>query len=508
MQPINNCYLPSLLAGQKRQIMLLQLSHLASPRLESLGRGQTTKTKLRYRPPLTANLVAGWSPVPPLSMKTGRMKLERVYRSATKFAYKLNRSSLLTKNSSKFSLGCCVSCTYKMTSETSTKILSIDGGGIRGIIPGVILHYLESQLQALDGEQARLADYFDVISGTSTGGLITILLTAPNENGKPLCAAKDIVPFYLENSPKVFPQIGGPFAGCIKLCKSLRGPKYDGKYLKSLVTHLLGTTKLNQTLTNVVIPTFDIKKMQPVIFSSYEAHRHPSMDPQLSDICIGTTAAPTYLPAHYFQNGDREFNLIDGAIVDNNPSLVAIEEVTRQILRSNLNVSAIDSIKNQQYILLSIGTGTQKVEPKFDAKMAAKWGVLGWLVNQGSDPLIDAFTYASADLVDMHNAFLFDVLNSVDNPGSVNKYLRIQDNTLTGDLASLDIATEQNLDALVKVGEKLLQKPVSLVNTDTGVVEPVPDGCTNRDALKKLAHLLSDERKHRETKCSSGEVNV
>ncbi|GJV82819.1 ribonuclease H-like domain-containing protein [Tanacetum coccineum] len=109
-----------------------------------------------------------------------------------------------------------------MTSETSTvnhiglrppsagnliTILSIDGGGVRGIIPGVILQYLESQLQ-LDGEEARLADYFDVIAGTSTGCLVTVMLTAPDQHNRPLYSAKDNVPFYIENSPKIFPQTG------------------------------------------------------------------------------------------------------------------------------------------------------------------------------------------------------------------------------------------------------------------------------------------------------------
>ncbi|KAL7231825.1 hypothetical protein ACSBR2_009955 [Camellia fascicularis] len=85
-------------------------------------------------------------------------------------------------------------------------VLSIDGGEIRGIIPGVILTNLESQLQELDGMDAKLADYFDIIVGTSTGGLIAAMLTAPNNDKRPLYAAKDIVPFYLENSPKIFPQ--------------------------------------------------------------------------------------------------------------------------------------------------------------------------------------------------------------------------------------------------------------------------------------------------------------
>ncbi|KAF7139260.1 hypothetical protein RHSIM_Rhsim07G0230200 [Rhododendron simsii] len=86
-------------------------------------------------------------------------------------------------------------------------VLSIDGGGIRGVIPGTILNFLESELQKLDGEDARIADYFDVIAGTSTGGLVTAMLTAPNENNCPVFATKDIKDFYLDNFPKIFQQV-------------------------------------------------------------------------------------------------------------------------------------------------------------------------------------------------------------------------------------------------------------------------------------------------------------
>jgi hypothetical protein len=89
-------------------------------------------------------------------------------------------------------------------------ILSIDGGGVRGLIPATILADLEGKLQRLDGAEARLVDYFDLIAGTSTGGLITAFLTTPSEdNGKkPICTAKDVIQFYLWYSAQIFPHTG------------------------------------------------------------------------------------------------------------------------------------------------------------------------------------------------------------------------------------------------------------------------------------------------------------
>jgi patatin-like phospholipase/acyl hydrolase len=198
-------------------------------------------------------------------------------------------------------------------------ILSLDGGGVRGIIGGVILANLEKHLQEIDNDESvRLADYFDVIAGTSTGGLMTAMLTAPNDSGRPLYAAKDIVPFYLEESPKIF--YGSKWWDPSALWALFR-PKYNGEYLHTRLGEILGETKLDQTLTNVVIPTFDIKKLQPTIFSSYHASVDPSLNAKLSDICIGTSAAPFYLPPYKFPENDkmRTFNLIDGGVTANDP---------------------------------------------------------------------------------------------------------------------------------------------------------------------------------------------
>ncbi|GLT92240.1 hypothetical protein SLE2022_100870 [Rubroshorea leprosula] len=388
-------------------------------------------------------------------------------------------------------------------------ILSIDGGGIRGIIPGIILSFLESELQKHDGNDARLADYFDVITGTSTGGLVTAMLAAPNEKNRPIFAAKDIKDFYLNHCPKIFPQPSNTlFSHTEKIIKALSGPKYDGKYLHNVVREKLGDTKLHQTLTNVVIPTFDIKTLQPTIFSSYEVKRKPSLDALLSDICIATSAAPTYLPAHYFTTKNtvgeviREFNLIDGGVAANNPTLVAMGEVTKEIIGGSTDFLPMNPFDYTRFLVISLGTGSKKLsEEKYTADEAAQWGILSWLTNGGSTPLIDAFSQATADMVDLHISAAFKALQSEGN------YLRIQDDTLKGVVSSVDVATKKNLDDLVKVGEELLKKPVSRVNFETGLFEPFDKG-SNEEALKRFAKVLSEEKRLRDLRSPHGRATT
>ncbi|KAG2558753.1 hypothetical protein PVAP13_8NG343100 [Panicum virgatum] len=258
-------------------------------------------------------------------------------------------------------------------------VLSIDGGGIRGLIPATIIACLEAKLQELDGPEARIADYFDVIAGTSTGALVTAMLAAPDEKKRPLFAARDISQFYLDNGPKIFPQrkIGflKPAANLLSL---MRGPKYDGAFLHDKIKSLTHDVRIADTVTNVVVPAFDVKSLQPVIFSTYEAVHEPLKNAHLSDICISTAAAPTYFPAHFFRTegekpGGREFHLVDGGVAANNPTMVAMSMLTKEA-------------------------------EKYTAPKCAKWGLLRWLYNGGFTPLIDIFTHASADMVDIPSA--------------------------------------------------------------------------------------------------------
>ena len=104
-------------------------------------------------------------------------------------------------------------------------------------------------------------------------------------------------------------------------------------------------------------------------------------------------------------------------------TLVAMNEVTKQIIKQNSDFFPIKPLEYSRFLIISIGTGTARNEEKFNGETAAKWGLLDWLTYNGSTPLTDVFTQSSADMVDFHLSAVTQALHSEDN------YLRIQDDT-------------------------------------------------------------------------------
>ncbi|GFP99831.1 patatin-like protein 2 [Phtheirospermum japonicum] len=356
-------------------------------------------------------------------------------------------------------------------------VLSIDGGGVRGIIPATFLAFLESKLQELDGPNSRIADYFDIVAGTSTGGLLATMITAPDKDNRPMYAAKDIVDFYLEHCPSLFP--GCDRHNLLKTFKNLFGPKYNGTYLRSLLRGLLRDLTIKDALTNLVIPAFDIKHLQPVIFTTKDAKEKPYRNAKLSDICIGTSAAPTFLPAHYFETEDEKgnvttYDLIDGGVAAINPRY---PHISTGILAGDSEYVPMEPLDGNKLLVLSLGTGKAKQDDKYNAEAAARWGLLGWVYKRGNTPLLDVFGDANSDMVDIHVSTFFQSLHTKNN------YLRLQDDTLCGDESSLDLATLENLQGLVEVAKQRLKEPMSRVNLETGQFEEVEGEGTNEEAL-------------------------
>ncbi|KAF9661054.1 hypothetical protein SADUNF_Sadunf19G0028000 [Salix dunnii] len=376
-------------------------------------------------------------------------------------------------------------------------ILSIDGGGVRGIIPSEVLCALESKLQKLDvdNKDAGIADYFDFIAGTSTGGLMTAMLTTPNAEKRPMFEAKDIVKFYLEKSPLIFPptteqlleddqrfhdeaainSLLDEATKQIKLCykinqsiidtliaiirflltcpwipsfirkrlrRTLVFPKYDGVTLHELINEQMGQKLLSDALTDVIIPTFDIKLFKPIIFSSLKAKRDKSKDARTADVCVGTTAAPSYLPPYFFKT-TADFNLADGGLAANNPSLVAVCEVMKE-----------QKINGRQLLILSLGTGEADQSDRYVVgDDPSKWGLIKWLrynENSGS-PLIEILTTASDEMISTYISTIFQYCGWGEN------YYRLQADMKLSEVV-MDDARHENLKNLVKIGEDLAAK--------------------------------------------------
>ncbi|XP_027906059.1 patatin-17-like [Vigna unguiculata] len=343
-------------------------------------------------------------------------------------------------------------------------VLSIDGGGIRGIIPATVLDYLEKALKGKD-PNADLAHYFDVIGGTSTGGLITAMLATPSHDDPTRGAftPAQIVEFYKQNGPHVF-----------NSSRPGNGPQFDGEFLHNITREVLKDTRLNQTLTNVVIPAFDLKRQKPVIFSNYKLEDAPYLNALLSDICISTSAEPTQLPPYYFVNDGVEFNMIDGGVAARNPTQATISEV----LQHN---------EYPKILLLSLGTGAEKYveNPDFDARSAANWTILNWAFVAN-----DMLGRASSAITEYYLASLF---SGFQPPHST--YLRIDEHDLNHDFSNSVNVTKENLEGLEKTGQQLLQEKVVKMNLNTFNLEE--HGETNAEALHRIADILHEERQHR-----------
>ena len=188
----------------------------------------------------------------------------------------------------------------------SFRILAIDGGGIKGVFPASFLAHIEEKI---DG---RINEYFDLIVGTSTGGIIALGFGLG-------ISAKDILGFYKQHGPVIF---GGN--GALKRLRSLFYAKYDQGALQSSLKETFGDRKLGESSTRLVIPSLDLDTGKVYIHKTAHHERFTTdYKRDVVDVALSTSAAPTYFPAHLMPSGSP---LVDGGIWANNPVGLAVVE--------------------------------------------------------------------------------------------------------------------------------------------------------------------------------------
>ena len=270
--------------------------------------------------------------------------------------------------------------------RTRFAILSVDGGGIRGLIPALVLERLERELAARE-PGATLASKFGLIAGTSTGGLIALGLAIPASGGtEPAISPATMVEIYEGAEARAIfdrpPLEDIPGVGAVS---ALIDPRYDLDNLRATLERRLGDRVLAESLTGLLIPAYDMHRRTPRFFKPWneEAGRIKAVDAGLA-----TAAAPTYFPAHRL--GDEA--LVDGGVFVNNPTVAATIEALKR--------TGGEPVRPDDLLVVSIGTGQH--ERGFDPDEVAGWGALGWIAprERSEPPLIGAMLDGQSDASD------------------------------------------------------------------------------------------------------------
>lgn len=196
----------------------------------------------------------------------------------------------------------------KSDAKASRRLLCLSGGGYRGLFTAIVLEHIEAQLQ-LKGTQ-RLRDHFDLVAGTSIGGLLACGIAAG-------IAARRLRETLEENGETVFPERSWATA------RQMMGPLYSGATLAVVVRKALGsaaTQTLQQIDAPLLVPAVSWISGEVVTFESRGIAGTRAPATTLLDVCLATSAAPTYFPAHALDSDV----LVDGGLVANAPDLCAL----------------------------------------------------------------------------------------------------------------------------------------------------------------------------------------
>ena len=193
-----------------------------------------------------------------------------------------------------------------MTTDVTRRVLCIDGGGIKGVFPAAFLSTIEESLGT------PVADYFDLIVGTSTGGIIALGLGLGLN-------ANDLLRFYQERGPAIF-SVNGQMGWIRQLFRA----KYNPEALKQALSAAFGSRRLGDSRKRLVIPSFNVETGEVHVWKT--AH-HPRLERDYAhsavEVALSTGAAPTYFPTYRAQSGTP---LIDGGVWANNPVAIATVE--------------------------------------------------------------------------------------------------------------------------------------------------------------------------------------
>ncbi|MGK7927480.1 MAG: patatin-like phospholipase family protein [Spirulina sp.] len=255
------------------------------------------------------------------------------------------------------------------------RILSLDGGGMRGILSAKLLALIEREIHILTGQ--TLQEYFHFVAGTSTGSILASGIAI----GK---TGEQLVQLYHERGREIFPYWGGqgylaPQRLSLLVQHGLSAPKFSHRGLKKVLQDELGETTLaeihnNNTSPRLLIPTYDTADRKPIFFKTWKTQKWYAGVP-IWEACVCSASAPTFFPAYPLEYGEKTHSMVDGGVGINNPAACAIAE------------AIVLGYKLEDIRVLSLGTG--EATQGYPYQQTRHWGATQWAVRI-LDLLMDA----------------------------------------------------------------------------------------------------------------------
>lgn len=334
-----------------------------------------------------------------------------------------------------------------MADQKKVRILSLDGGGIRGIIPATVIKYAEHYLQK-KAPGTTIADHFDLIAGTSTGGILTGIYLTPQQDDpkKAKFTADEALDFYVKHGHKIFND--SKISNWKRLWGLRIATQFSPKHLEQLLKEKVEDLKLSELMKPCLITTYNMQIQDTFFFTSNEDKKKREF--YVRDVLRSTSAAPTYFPPAKIKNlapdpDKDEVHMInlDGGVFANNPMMCAYAEARN----TNFPDRNCNKPSAKDMYILSIGTGGGGFKLT-DKKQSGKWGLLKWATS-----IPDIMMDGSVDTV----AFQMDEIRDTLKPSDPGDYLRIDtpkdDRKYASDMSD---ASKENIHKLMIAGEKTL----------------------------------------------------
>jgi patatin-like phospholipase/acyl hydrolase len=316
--------------------------------------------------------------------------------------------------------------TLPTAEKKRVRILSIDGGGIRGFLPAGLL----AEIERRTGKP--VSALFDLLAGTSTGGILVLALAQPDASGaKPAHPASEVVDFYDRLGPIIFSK---PLAHRLASAGGLLRSRYPDGPIESVLAQFFGDSRLKDAVAPVFVPSYELERRTPFFFRSTMAQARADYDFPMHSVARSTSAAPTYFPPEQLiaSGTARNYVLVDGGVFANNPAACAFVEAKVQFPTAT------------EFTVVSLGTGAVKEPPLMQS--AGDWGVAQWV-----RPILDTVLDGVSSTVDYQLSQLLP-----NRPDGTARYFRVQPELPAANHA-MDNAERGNLDALKAIAAQTIK---------------------------------------------------